>query len=188
MTQEDRIKWDDRYEADPQWQRDRRPFPWLVEHAPRSEGGLALDLACGLGQNAVYLAQQGYQVVAVDGSRVGLSRGQISARKQGQAGRILFVQADLDAFRPTPACCDLLCVIRFLSRDLFPWLVSALRPGGVLIYATLNWRWGEIHPEVNPDFLLRPGELPGVFPGLSLLDHREDDDMSYAAFFKAPAR
>jgi len=188
MTGEDRLKWDDRYASDPNWQRDRRPFPWLAGYAPRSEGGPALDLACGLGQNAVFLARQGYRVVAIDGSRVGLRRGQTSAREAGQADRILFVQADLDQFRPIPNSCDLLCVIRFLSREIFPYLTTALKPGGRLIYATLNWRWAETHPEVNPDFLLRPGELLDAFPGLALIDHREDAEMSYAAFFKAPAR
>lgn len=188
MTQDDRAKWDDRYTSDPLWQRDRRPFPWLVEHVQPSDGGLALDLACGLGQNAVFLARQGYRVIAVDGSGVGLRRGLAAAREESLADRILFVQADLDSFRPTPGCCDLICVIRFLSRELFPWLVAALRPGGLLIYATLNWRWGETHPEVNPDFLLKPGELLGAFPDLELVDHRENAEMSYCAAFKAPAR
>jgi len=184
MTSDDRQKWDERYTNDENWQRDRRPLPWLVEHAPPSEDGLALDLACGLGHNAVFLAQRGYRVVAVDGSRVGLGRGLASAREAGVSDRILFVWSDLDTFRPPSERFELVCVLRFLSRELFPWLVRALKPGGRLIYATLNWRWAESYPEVNPDFLLQPGELLDAFGGLDVIAHQEDDEMSYIAAFK----
>lgn len=188
MTSDDRQKWDDRYTNDHNWQRDRRPFPWLVEHTPPSHGGLALDLACGLGHDAVFLAQKGYRVVAIDGSRVGLARGLASAREVGVDGQVLFAQADLDHFRPAVDRFELVCVLRFLSRDLFPWLLRALKPGGRLIYATLNWRWSETHPEVNPDFLLKPGELLGAFPGLDVIEHQENAEMSYLAAFKGPSR
>src|SRR5262249_41054837 len=101
MTSADRFKWDERYTADPDWRRERQPpHPWLAEHAPCSDSGLALDLACGLGQNALFLVEQGYRVIGVDVSGVGLRTGLESAREADLASHILFVHADLDNFRP----------------------------------------------------------------------------------------
>jgi len=189
MTSADRLKWDERYAADPDWRRERQPpHPWLVGHTPRSSGGLALDLACGLGQNALFLARQGYRVTGVDLSHVGLTAGQDMARQAGLADQILFAQADLDQFRPPAARFELVCVLRFLSRDLFPWLARALKPGGRLVYATLNQGWARTRPEINPEFLLYPGELLTAFPGLDVLDQAEDDEMSYIACCKPAGR
>jgi tellurite methyltransferase len=87
--------------------------------------------------------------------------------------RLLCVQADLDRFRFPPAAFDLICVFRFLNRGLFPALVRGLKPGGLLIYETFNWRWIEERPDVNPDYMLRPGELLEAFGGLDVVVHSE---------------
>jgi SAM-dependent methyltransferase len=186
MTCDDRQKWDNRYANDKVWQRAHDPLPWLVEHVRSDQNGVALDLACGLGHNALWLARQGYRVLAVDGSMVGLRRGLAAVRDQGLAGQVRFAQADLDCFRPPAGCCDLVCVLRFLNRDLFPWLIAALRPGGLLVVATLNWRWSDTSPDTDPEYLLKPGELLRAFPGLQVIDHLEEADMSYLAAFKPP--
>jgi len=191
MTHEDRQRWDDRYRAADDWQTENQPFPWLVSHVPAGHGslplhgGLALDLACGLGHNAIWLAGQGYRVVGMDVSRVGLMRAAESARQRGVADRVAFVQADLDAFRPAPDSVDLISVIRYLNRAMFPALAAALRPGGVLIYATFNASRSETHSDVNPAYLLQPGELRTAFPGLVVTDSDERDGMSYLAARRA---
>ncbi|HEC22062.1 MAG TPA: class I SAM-dependent methyltransferase [Chloroflexi bacterium] len=178
MTQQDQERWNERYRS-PRWKGGPLPHSLLSEYAGLLTGGLALDLACGLGQNALWLAEHGYRVIAVDISRVALRRGLKAARRQGLADRVLFVQADLDHFRPPAESCDLICVFRFLNRGLFPAIRAALRPGGVLIYATLNWRRAQTHPDVPREYLLRPGELGRAFGEMEIIAQGENGETSH---------
>ncbi len=178
MSQDDRARWDDRYRS-PKWDSEHAPFPVLLAHASPTEGSLALDLACGLGHNALWLAGHGCRVLGVDISRVALGRALAAARQQGLAGRVLFVEADLDRFALLPGRFDLVIVIRFLSRRLFPAIQAALKPGGQLIYATLNWRWLESHPDTDPRYLLEPGELRRAFGELDIVTFSEEGDLSW---------
>ncbi len=178
MSRADRERWDERYQTE-KWDTEHEPFPVLVKYADRRMGGLALDLACGLGHNSVWLARHGYRVLGVDISRVALERGLAAARCQGVADSILFVEADLEHFRVPPERFDLIGVIRFLNRDMFPNIQAALKPGGQLIYATLNWRWLISHPETERRYLLEPGELLSAFSGLDVIVHSEEGDLSH---------
>ncbi|RMF87608.1 MAG: methyltransferase domain-containing protein, partial [Nitrospirae bacterium] len=77
------MDWDARYRG-PGYRYGCEPNPWLVAHAhglPRA--GRALDLACGEGRDAVYLAALGLQVTGVDGSRVALAKGRRLAAARG---------------------------------------------------------------------------------------------------------
>jgi len=173
MTQDDRARWDARYaERDPG--EEKPPHPLLVEYAGRAPGGAALDVACGRGRDALWLAANGFRpVVAADVSRVALRHCLAAAHQRGLAEGLLCVQADLDRFRFPPAAFDLICVFRFLNRGLFPALVRGLKPGGLLIYETFNWRWAEERPDVSPDYLLQPGELLEAFGGLEVIAYDE---------------
>ena len=179
MSNEERQRWDDRYQNDERWRVDHAPFPWLVDHVPPGRGGLALDIACGLGHNALWLAEQGYRVIGADISPIALRRGLSVARAWHLDGQVMFAQADMDRFRPPPAGFDLVCVIRFLSRDLFPSIIATLKPGGHLLYATLNWRYARTNPETPAVYLLSPGELAQAFADLDIVDFHEHDEMSY---------
>lgn len=170
MSRGDRRKWDAR------WKEMEEPAPpdaLLREAEGLLSGGVALDLACGRGQNALWLAAHGYRVLGVDGSRVALTSAREEAVRRSLGRRVLFVQADLDVWRPPPDAFDLVAVFRFLDRSLFPHLRAALRPGGLLFYATrhrgvLRWR-----PDATEEFLLRKGELPSHFPGWEIVRHEE---------------
>ncbi len=181
MSRDDALRWDERYRDDSHHTADHPPFGWLVAHTPSGRGGLALDLACGPGHNAVWLASRGWRVIGVDVSQVALRRGRDAARQLGLNARALFVRADLDTFRPAPGAFDLVAVIRYLNRDLFPALAAALRPGGTLIAATFNLEWLKSYPDSNPDYLLRPGELAGAFPWLEVVDMLDDGPLSCVA-------
>jgi SAM-dependent methyltransferase len=135
------------------------PSQWVVRHSTRiASGGQVLDLACGNGRHAVWLAQQGYRVEAVDQDSTLLS-GMI------QFPNIHLTTADLEAGTWPYAAqqFDGIVVCRYLHRPLFPHIAEALKPGGVLIYETFmqgNERYG--NPS-NPDFLLQSNELLNVF-------------------------
>jgi tellurite methyltransferase len=144
---------------------------WLSRLQPSTGHNRALDAACGTGRNAVLLAEHGWHVVGVDISPVGLHIAQEEARQRAVMLDLLAV--DLHDWLP-PASFDLVCVFRFLDRSLCPRLQAALKPCGTLIYETFtiaqrNYEGG---PR-SDDFLLQPGELPTLFPGLEVLEYTE---------------
>jgi SAM-dependent methyltransferase len=134
------------------------PSPWVVRWAGLIRpGGEVLDLACGSGRHARYLAARGYAVVAVD-------RDDAALAPLASVPGVQVHAADLEAapWPFPPERFDGVVVTNYLHRPLFGDLVAALRVGGVLLYETFmrgNERFGR---PSNPDFLLRPGELLGV--------------------------
>jgi SAM-dependent methyltransferase len=132
-----------------------RPSTWIERFAPLiPAGGRVLDLACGRGRHARFLAARGHQVEAVDCDVDALAA-------LADAAGVNTREADLED-GPWPyfgEAFDGIVVSRYLYRPLIPNLLAALGPGGILIYETFmvgNERLGK--PE-NPAFLLRSGEL-----------------------------
>jgi SAM-dependent methyltransferase len=131
------------------------PSPWLVRFAPLfTAGGRILDLACGSGRHATFLASRGHPVEAVDRDATAL------AGLQGMPG-IVSREADLEA-GPWPYYGQSfagIVVCNYLYRPLLPHLIGALGEDGVLIYETFmvgNELFGK---PANPAHLLRSGEL-----------------------------
>ncbi len=162
MSQQDRHRWDTRYQK-----RNRLDYPspddLLVRHAPA--GGnqqFALDIACGRGQNSLYLGEIGYQVLGIDISDVGLQAGRDEMARCGLKN-VTFVQADLDHYPLPKVAYDLVCVFFFLNREIIPAIKASVRPGGMVIYETFNRRLRTIRPQSTPEYLLESGELPTFF-------------------------
>jgi len=131
------------------------PSPWVCRFAPLIRaGGLVLDVACGTGRHARYLAGLGYRVEAVD-------RNAEALRGLASVPGVTVRAADLEG-GPWPYAgqsFDAVVVVNYLHRPLFPRLLAVLADGGVLIYETFaagNERYGR---PGNPDFLLKSGEL-----------------------------
>lgn len=131
------------------------PSPWIVRFAPLiPAGGEVLDLACGYGRHARYLAQLGYRIEAVDRDAEAL------ATLVGVAN-VTTRCADLEG-GPWPyysRVFDGIVVSRYLWRPLFPQIFNALAEGGVLIYETFMEGQQLYGKPENPAHLLRPGEL-----------------------------
>ncbi|OYY75112.1 MAG: hypothetical protein B7Y40_01435 [Gammaproteobacteria bacterium 28-57-27] len=140
---------------------------------PTQGQGQALDLACGLGANALYLAGRGLQVSAWDGSAQAIARLQTEAQARGLT--LTAAVRDVVEQPPEPASLDVIVVAHFLERRLFPALIAALRPGGLLFYQTFTTQRveGQSTPS-NPDFLLAPNELLELCQPLRILAYRED--------------
>jgi SAM-dependent methyltransferase len=137
------------------------PSAWVlrwVRLIPR--GGRVLDVACGAGRHSRLLARLGFRVDAVDRDST------LLAPLTGISG-ITTKCADLES-GPWPYAGEVfdgVIVVHYLHRPLFPHLLSAVAPGGVLIYETFaagNERYGR---PANPDYLLRPGELLDLVHG-----------------------
>lgn len=135
--------------------------------------GRALDLACGRGGNALLLAQAGLHCEAWDLSAAALDQLQRQAQQHGLM--IDCQQRDVLTLPPEPESFDVIVVSRFLSRELCPHIIAALRPGGLLYYQTFSReRPAHIRGPNNPDYLLAPGELYQLFSSLRLCAYREE--------------
>ncbi|HKB83333.1 MAG TPA: methyltransferase domain-containing protein [Burkholderiales bacterium] len=147
-----------------------RPSEWVVRWAHSIvPHGAVLDLACGAGRHSRFLAALGLRVCAVDRDP------QVLGSLDGIAG-ITVRLADLEN-GPWPLqgmVFDGVVVTNYLHRPLFPCILDALAPAGVLVYetfATGNECFGK---PSNPDFLLRPGELLDVVRGRLRVTAYED--------------
>ncbi len=153
---DDRIRrWDERYARGEELHA-FAPSPPLAEAVEGVAPGLALDLACGAGRHALFLAGRGWKVQALDGSRAGLDRLAEEALRRGTAGiEARAVDLEADGFTLPLAAFDLVCDFYFLHRPLFAQIHRAVKPGGRFAAA--------IHVRTQPDeknrFLLEPGEL-----------------------------
>ena len=117
-----------------------RPNPQLVAEASGLPPGTALDVGCGEGADAVWLARRGWQVTAVDFAATALERAAAGAAAAGEevAARIEWVRADVTGWTPEPASFDLVSA-QFMHlapeerRELNARLAAAVRPGGTLL-------------------------------------------------------
>lgn len=149
------------------------PARVLVENAHLlPTGGAALDVACGLGGNALFLARRGFEVTAWDISAVAVQR--LNAQAQA-AGLPLQAQIRDLEIEPLPtAAFEVVVVSRFLVRALAMPIVASLKPGGLLLYQTyLREKVSPAGPN-NPAYLLEANELLTLFKGLRVLAYREE--------------
>jgi SAM-dependent methyltransferase len=149
--------WNAQYE-DPGYA-EQAPDGLLVELAEKLPAGRALDLACGAGRHAIYLARLGWRVTAVDAAVAGI------ARLRRAAPEIDAQVADLERgeFVIEPGGFDLICDFLYLQRDLFPAIREGVRPGGTFVGAI----------RLSGSFALAPGELRDEFAGWKVLYYSE---------------
>ena len=141
------------------------PSDWVRRWAPLIERGTVLDVACGSGRHSAFLLENNLKVVAVD-------------REPQRIPGARFIQADLEDGSPWPLPGEQfegVVVTNYLNRRIFPEILQALKPAGILIYETFmlgNERFGK---PSNPEFLLRPGELLEAFAGLTVKGFEEGE-------------
>ena len=152
-------------------------------------GGRALDLAGGAGRHAIWLAQRGWTVRLIDVSEAGV---ELARQNAGPlASHISFVVDDLTHFEASQtqfkmksemktelkseAGFDVVMVFFYLERKIFPEVVKAVRPGGLLLYKTYTEAQTKLPAgPKNPAHLLEPGELPRLAAGLRVVHYREE--------------
>jgi len=151
-----------------------QPAPWLIDNVdllPR--GGRVLDVACGRGRNALWLAGAGFDVRAVDRNPDAIAAVRDAAAKLGLRIEAEVVDLETD---PPPAMAaefDAIVVFNYLHRPLMPTLLGALKPRGRIVYETFTTGQAERGQPTNPAFLLKDGELAELMAPLTVLRSRE---------------
>jgi tellurite methyltransferase len=173
---EERERWNLRYRENPNGWIDPDPFleqafsQYVQPLFPR--GGNALDLAGGAGRHAISLAKHGWSVTLLDISDAGI---ELAKQNAGPlASHINFVVDDLTHFQASQTKFDLVMGFFYLERAIFPEIVKAVRPGGLLMYKTYTSKQSKLRggPK-HPRHLLQPGELLRLLKGLHVLHYRE---------------
>jgi SAM-dependent methyltransferase len=198
-NEDEHDRWNRKYRESPDSLTEPDPFllqafsQYIVPLFPG--GGKALDLAGGAGRHAIWLAKKGWEVTLIDISEAGVELARHNAG--ALATHIRFVVDDLTHFKASQIrsaaslknaslkkatlekdtlenAFELVLVFCYLDRAIFPEIVKAIRPGGLLVYKTHTVLQAERQcgPK-NPAHLLQPGELPQLVDGLRILHYRE---------------
>ena len=146
------------------------PDAWVIRFAPLIPKGQILDLACGRGRHGRYLLDQNHPVTFLDQDISGVA-------DLATYPKAKLVQYDLENKSPWPFEAGLftgIIVTNYLYRPLFPHLLTALKPGGVLLYKTFSQGNEQFGKPSNPAYLLQESELLTVFSeGLTIVDFRQ---------------
>lgn len=162
-------RWNERYRSGEA--AGKPPERILVEAISGIRPGRALDVACGLGRNALFLARQRWTVTAVDYSDAALQ----SLAREASGLSIDLVRADLEAgeYRIDRDSFDLVCDCLYLQRSLFAPMRDGVRPGGLFI-GVFPLVAACAEPPTDPAFLLEPQELRGIFSDWEIDAYSED--------------
>ena len=172
MTAEERKIWNGRY-AEGAYRGRTHPSQVLVDWIDRCPPGNALDIACGIGRNAIFLADRGYDVDALDISSIALDRAK--QRASARSVDVNWIEWDADEGLPSRQLYDLIVVIRFVNRQLFGLLPQFLNDNGmVLIEEHIETReLDAVSGPRNPFYRVKPGELQCVLEPLQTVDSFE---------------
>ena len=185
MSADDRMRWDEQHSKSLGTEQPSAFLREILESdAWMGLGGTALDIACGKGRNAIYLAQRGFAVTALDISAVALAEGRRRARRQDllidwhlcdlEAGELALAGGDF----------DLIVNFNYLQPTLIRPIQQAVKPGGHVIFETYLIDQAAVGHPKNPDYLLRHNELLQCFGDFRVLSYREGKfaDGAAAAF------
>jgi tellurite methyltransferase len=185
VSSSDQARWDERHARSQSTTAPAEFLREIVESAAWSvPRGQALDIACGKGRNAIYLAERGFDVTALDISAVALDAGRRLAQERNL--KIDWRQCDLTAADLPIASFDLIVSFNYLERTLIASIKQAVQPGGLVMFETYLIDQAAVGHPKNPDYLLKHNELLDYFRGFRVLLYREgkyaeSGDLSFRA-------
>jgi len=173
MAHSDKERWNEKYQDN---QIPNTPIKLVTDYTKLAKGKQALDIACGMGRHSKYLVSQGFDVDALDVSSVAIASLQ-------ELEHINAMEVDFDSYVLTKEKYDLIVCTYYLERRLFPQMIAALKPNGIIIMETfLHDEINERQPS-NPAFMLNEGELEAYFDEkCELLHIPEWLDVDYKGF------
>ncbi|UCE64760.1 MAG: class I SAM-dependent methyltransferase [Nitrospirota bacterium] len=169
----DKDRWNQKYQTQ-EYISGKEPIPFLKQNIDMLPKGTALDVAMGEGRNGVYLARKGFEVTGIDISETGLRKAEALAAEHGVA--ITTKVADLEEYKLAPNTYDVIICTYYLQRDLFPQIISALKPGGMAVVETFTMDHKKYQPGFRQEYLLKPNELLTLFKGLTVIRYQAVDN------------
>ena len=168
----DQNRWNERFKRK-EFALGKEPNPFLKNHIRLLPKGRALDVATGEGRNAVFLAQNGFDVDAVDISEKGLKKARKLAREKGVEINTFLV--DLDQYPIAKERYDLIANFYFLKRSLIPRIRKGLKKGGRVVFETylLEHRTLGVGGPKQAKYFLKPNEPLRLFRNFRILFYRE---------------
>ncbi len=175
-SEDDRNRWNKRYSAR-EYIYGKRPLKFLEEKLGLLVKGKALVLAMGEGRNAVFLAENGFDVDGCDVSDKAIEKSKLFARERGVTLNA-FV-ADLEEYKIPANTYDLITCFYYTQIDLIPQIKEALKKGGMVIFETYSidqLKYGKDAPgPKNPAYLLKHNELLDLFRDFHIIFYREGE-------------
>ena len=184
MSQQDRDKWDQRYVED-SYQKGN-PVTLLENWINKIPAGKALDIACGAGRNAIFMAQAGFEVDAIDISREGLNK----ARKNAGDDllKIRWIEHDFDQAYDFDTDYDLIIVLWYVNLNLITQLCDCLAPGGYLLCEEHLLSDVSVIGPTSSQFRVAPGQLREAVSSLTILMYDESVETNDSGEQVASAR
>ena len=164
MAYADKERWNEKYQNN---QIPDEPIKLIKEYATLATDKQALDVACGMGRHSKYLASLGFEVDALDVSSVAIEQLQ-------NIPHIHAKEVDFDTYTLPKESYDIIVCSYFLERKLFPQMIEALKPNGIILLETFLHDDNNERIPSNPDFLLQKGELESSFAEKCELLHLVD--------------
>lgn len=132
-----------------------------------------LDIGCGGGRDAIYLAKQRMNVIAIDNESRVLKRSKALAKMSG--ANVKFKCCDIKKADCLPEqSFELILMVRFLNRDCFDYIKQRLNSGGLIVVQTFVSGVSEFESPKNPNFILNKGELAEVFADFDIIVDKID--------------
>jgi len=173
MAQKDKERWNEKYQHN---KIPIEPIKLVSDYASLASGKQALDIACGMGRHSKYLASKGFEVDALDISSVAIEQLQ-------DIPHIHAKEVDFDTYTLPKEKYDLIICTYFLERKLFPQIIDALKPDGLILMETFLHHTDNERASSNPAYLLNEGELEATFDDkFELLHIPEFWDEDYLGF------
>jgi tellurite methyltransferase len=175
----DKDRWDEKYSTEA-FIFGKEPVPFLKQNVHLLPKGKALDIAIGEGRNGVFLATQGFEVVGLDISEKGLAKAHQLAKQNGV--KIETRVVDLENHQLEKNAYDVILLMYYMQRDLWPQINDALKPGGMAIIETYNIDHLK-HQKFNPKWLLKSNELLEALKDMKIIRYQayEDNDQAYSS-------
>ena len=173
MALADKERWDEKYQNN---KIPDEPIKLITDYAALAPGKQALDIACGMGRHSKYLASLGFEVDALDISSVALEQ-------LKKIPHIYAREVDFDTYTLPKEKYDLIVCTYYLERKLFPQMIEALKPNGIIIFETFLHHPDNERAPSNPAFMLNEGELEATFDEkcelLHIPEYWDEDYLGY---------
>ena len=168
----DQSRWDKYYDIE-EFLFGTEPIRFLKENINLLPKGKALDLAMGEGRNGVYLATQGFDVLGLDISPLGLNKAHKLAEQHNV--KIETQVVDLEGYQLEKNAYDLILGTYYMQRDLFDRAKEALKPGGMILIETYNIDYLR-YASFSKKYLLEHNELLKIFKEFKIIRYQAYDD------------